>query len=107
LEIEGEIVAYAYVSPWNKRAGYRRSKETSVYVHKDHHGNGIGLQLMQALIDEIRNKPVHVLIAGIALPNEASIRLHEKLGYKKIGQFDQVGMKFEKLIDVGYWQLIL
>lgn len=105
---EGEsVLAYAYASPWNSRTGYRFAKESSVYVHKDHHGKGYGLALMHSLIDEIRKKPIHVLIAGIALPNSASISLHEKLGFRKIGQFDEVGMKFEKFIDVGYWQLIL
>lgn len=107
LEEGDSVLAYAYISPWNARSGYRYAKESSVYVHKDHHGKGYGLALMGSLIDEIRKRPIHVLIAGIALPNSASIALHEKLGFRKIGQFDEVGMKFDEFIDVGYWQLIL
>ncbi len=107
FEVDNQLVGYAYAIPWKARIAYRHSKESTVYIHKEHLGKGYGLKLMQTLIDDLRNKPIHVLIAGIALPNEASIRLHEKLGFKKIGRFEEVGMKFNKMIDVGYWQLTL
>ena len=62
---------------------------------------------MEALIERLRAAGMHALIGGIALPNEASVGLHERLGFKKVAQFEQVGHKFDQWIDVGYWQLIL
>jgi len=62
---------------------------------------------MRVLIDDLADKPIHVLIAGITLPNLASVALHEKLGFTNMGKFNEVGYKFGKYIDVGYWQLIL
>ncbi len=106
--VEGDkLLGYAYAVPWKARSAYRYSKETTVYLHRDCFGQGHGTQLMQSLIEEICKTPIHVLIAGIALPNEGSVALHEKLGFRKIGQFEEVGFKFNKPVDVGYWQLTL
>jgi len=58
-------------------------------------------------MDELRAIDIHAVIGGISLPNPASIALHEKLGFEKIGQFKQVGRKFDQWIDVGYWELIM
>ena len=107
LEVDSEVLAYAYATPWNSREAYRYTKESSVYVHHDHCGLGYGQRVMESLIDEIRKAPIHVLIAAIALPNPVSIGLHEKLAFEKIGKFKEVGLKFSKKIDVGYWQLML
>jgi len=59
------------------------------------------------LIDEILKTPIHVLIAGIAQPNPGSVALHEKMGFKKIGRFQDLGNKFDNFIDIAYWQLTL
>ncbi len=83
LEDAGELLGYAYAIPFKSRPSYRYTRESSVYIHKDHTGQGYGLKLMQSLIDEIRVMPIHVLIAGIALPNEASVKLHESLALKR------------------------
>ena len=107
LESAGQILGYAYVSPWKSRAAYAQAKETSVYIHHDFNGRGFGLALMAKLIDKARSEPIHVLIAGITLPNEASVALHEKLGFSHIGRFSEVGFKFDQYIDVGYWQLLI
>jgi|TARA_B100000315_G_scaffold234410_1_gene248384 phosphinothricin acetyltransferase len=104
---DGKLIGYAYAIDWKARSAYRFSKETTVYLHPKYYGGGRGTRLMQALIDEIRKTPIHVLIAGVALPNEASVALHEKLGFRKMGQFEEVGSKFGDKVDVGYWQLIL
>ena len=101
------IEGYAYATEWKGRRAYRYSRETSIYLAHDLHGQGRGRKLYQALIEQLRQTPIHVLIAGIALPNDASVALHEKVGFKKIGQFEEVGSKFDQFIDVGYWQLIL
>lgn len=107
LERAGQILGYAYAMPWKTRAAYGRTKETSVYVQHEHNGQGIGRALMTALVDKVRGKPIHVLIAGITLPNPASIALHVRLGFVPIGEFAQVGFKFDRYIDVGYWQLLM
>ena len=62
---------------------------------------------VSAALDELRERGVHAAVGGIALPNAASIALHEKLGFKKIGQFVEIGRKLERWVDVGYWELIL
>ena len=67
----------------------------------------MGTKLYRQLIEETRTFGLHSMIAGIALPNAASQRLHEKLGFKKVAHFQEVGWKLERWIDVGYWQLLL
>jgi len=63
--------------------------------------------LYRALLAELAKLPVHTVISGIALPNTGSVALHEKIGFEKVGEFRQVGRKFDTWIDVGYWQLVL
>lgn len=102
-----EVVAYAYACPWKARKAYQHSVESSVYLHPEVQGKGIGSKLYSVLIDKLKAKNIHAVIGGISLPNEASVALHEKFEFKKIGQFAQVGRKFNQWIDVGYWELIL
>ncbi len=106
-EQDGEIIGYAYASEWKSRCAYKYSVETTVYLKNDAKGHGIGSILYGELIRLLREKNLHAAIGGIALPNEASVALHEKFGFEKIGQFKQVGYKFDTWIDVGYWELIL
>ncbi len=105
-ELGGELAGFAYASPWKSRCAYRFSVETTVYLAPDHVGKGIGSALYASLIEKLKPTDTHSLIAGISLPNDASIALHEKLGFDKIGQFKEVGRKFGQWIDVGYWELI-
>jgi phosphinothricin acetyltransferase len=100
------ILGYAYASDWKSRCAYKHSVETTVYLRQEAQGNGIGTILYKELIKLLKDKNLHAAIGGIALPNEASIALHEKLGFEKIGQFREVGYKFNNWIDVGYWELI-
>jgi phosphinothricin acetyltransferase len=101
------VIGYAYASEWKSRTAFRHSAEVSIYLDPAQQGRGIGRKLMSALLEELRAKKLHLLIAGIALPNDSSIALHEKFGFRKIGQFDEVGFKFGRWVDVGYWQLLL
>ncbi|MEQ8953924.1 MAG: N-acetyltransferase family protein, partial [Gammaproteobacteria bacterium] len=101
LEGSGGIEGYAYATEWKGRCAYRFSRETSIYLAHDRHGQGKGRHLYTALIEQLRQTPIHVLIAGIALPNDTSVTLHEKMGFRKIGQFEEVGSKFDRFIDVG------
>jgi phosphinothricin acetyltransferase len=78
-----------------------------VYLHPASVGKGIGSRLYDALLTELRGRQIHTVIGGIALPNKASVALHERFGFEKIAHFKEVGRKFGEWIDVGYWQLIL
>jgi len=106
-EQHGTIVGYAYATAWKARSAYRFSVESTVYLSQSFAGRGIGTQLYQALIADLRGRNVHCIVGGIALPNPASIALHEKLGFSKIGQFKEIGWKFGRWVDVGYWELVL
>lgn len=107
FERDGQVLGYAYATPWRVRSAYRFSVESTVYVARDCVGQGIGRQLYSALIDELRRRQLQVVIGGIALPNEASVALHEQLGFDKVALFKRVGRKFDQWIDVGYWELQL
>ena len=106
-EQDNRVVGYAYASKWKGRCAYRFSAEVTVYVSPDHFGKGIGSKLYGRLLPVLRSSGMHAAMGGIALPNEASIRLHEKMGFVKVAQFKEVGFKFDTWIDVGYWQAIL
>ena len=103
----GSIAGYAYATEWKTRSAYRFSVESTVYVAQSFARRGIGTRLYEALIAQLKERQVHCVIGGIALPNDASVALHEKLGFVKIGQFVEVGFKLGQWIDVGYWALIL
>jgi L-amino acid N-acyltransferase YncA len=106
-ERDGVIQGYAYATPWKTRAAYRHSVESSVYLARHAVGKGLGVQLYAALIAELRQRGLHCVIGGAALPNPASVALHEKLGFHKVAQFPEVGFKFGQWVDVAYWELVL
>lgn len=105
-EEDGEILGYAYSTKYKTRQAYRHSVEVSVYVKNDCKRKKIGKSLYRELLNILSGTDVHAIIAGIALPNEASIKLHEDFGFEKVAHFREVGFKFGKWIDVGYWELI-
>ena len=107
VEEDEKILGYAYATRWKERQAYNFTAECAVYVDENNHKKGIGNSLYSELISVCRNAGLHLLIAGIALPNEASIILHEKLGFAYVGKFPEVGKKFGNWIDVGYWTLKL
>jgi phosphinothricin acetyltransferase len=102
----GEVVGYCYASPWKKREAYRHTVESTVYVSRSAQHKGIGLSLMQALLDALKERSVHAVVACIALPNPQSIGLHEKLGFRQASRFREVGYKQNRWIDVGDWELL-
>lgn len=107
LEQNGEVWGYAYATKWRVRSAYRFSVESTVYVKAGLTTKGLGSQLYQQLLSELKALGLHLVIGGITLPNEKSIALHEKFGFEKCGHFQQVGFKFEQWLDVGYWQKLL
>lgn len=106
-ELDGSIVGYAYASKWKGRCAYRFSAECTVYLDPDCVGRGYGTQLYESLFAALRERGMHAVIGGVALPNPASVALHEKLGMRKVAHFGEVGYKFDRWIDVGYWQATL
>jgi L-amino acid N-acyltransferase YncA len=106
-EEDGRVLGYAYASPWKNRGAYRYAVESTVYLAPDAAGRGIGRRLCRELISALGRRHVHAVMACIALPNPASIGLHEKLGFERVAHFKQIGWKFDRWIDVGYWQLVL
>lgn len=106
-EEDGRILGYAYASSFKSRSAYNNSVECSIYIRADEKGKGIGSTLLSQLINRCRKRGFHTIIGTITLPNESSIALHEKFGFKKAAHFKEVGYKFNTWIDVGSWQLLL
>lgn len=102
-----QVVGYAYASAWKARSAYRHSVEVSVYLQDQAQGKGWGSRLYETLFSALKERQVHVAIGGIALPNPGSVALHEKFGMKQVAHFEQVGFKFGRWLDVGYWQKLL
>lgn len=105
-EREGAIAGYAYANQWKPRSGYRHSVESTVYLDPACGGQGLGSSLYAQLLEHLQQLGVHCAIAGIALPNAASIALHEKFGFRKVAHFRENGIKFGRWIDVAYWQRV-
>ncbi|GHV27165.1 N-acetyltransferase [Spirochaetia bacterium] len=106
-EDEGTVLGYAYVNTWKERVSYRYAVEDSLYVKNGMEGKGIGGKLFVHLLETVKQTDIHAVVAGITLPNDQSIALHEKFGFKKIAQFNEIGFKMNKWLDVGYWEKIL
>lgn len=106
-DLDQRVMGYAYANTWKVRSAFRFTVESSIYLDPQHTGRGLGSMLYSELFRILKERGVHVVIGGIALPNEASVALHEKFGMEKVAHFRQVGYKFGRWIDVGYWQLTL
>lgn len=106
-ERDGRVSGYAYANRWKGRAAYRFTTESTVYLDPDSTGHGLGTALYRDLIDRLRALGLHTVVGGIALPNPASVALHERLGFQKVAHFREQGRKFDQWVDVGYWQLML
>jgi L-amino acid N-acyltransferase YncA len=106
-EVNDLVVGWGSLSPYHARSAYRRTVENSVYVHHQFHRRGIGSLLLNDLINRARTLGHHVIIAGIDADQDASVSLHHRFGFKKVGQLNQVGFKFNRWLDVIYMELIL
>lgn len=103
-EEDSEVLGYASTSAMRNRAAYRWSVETGIYLAPNAQGRGLGRKLLSTHVDLLERQGFVTAIAGIALPNEASVALHEKLGFTLSGIERGVGFKLGQWIDVGRWQ---
>jgi phosphinothricin acetyltransferase len=106
-EEQNSILGYAYASQFKSRCAYSWSVESTVYIRQGFHGKGFGKKLYQNLLERLNGQGAVNVIGGIALPNTASVALHQSLGFKQVAQFKDVGFKLGRWWDVGYWQLQL
>jgi len=106
-EEAGQVVGWAALSPYHARSAYRRTIENSIYVHHNHHRRGIGSLLLQHLILRARHLGHHVIIAGIDAGQTASVALHVKFHFEKVGHMKQLGFKFDRWLDVIYMELLV
>jgi len=106
-EEAGVVLGYAYGSSWRARHAYRFAVETTVYLADGQQGKGAGARLYEALLEELRQRGFHSALGCLGLPNEPSIRLHERLGFRKVGHMAEAGWKFGAWVDVGFWERLL
>lgn len=106
LEYNDVLCGYCYANPWKERSAYRYTVESAIFLKTKYMSRGFGTQLYQALIRQLSSLGVHAVIAGVALPNPASIALHKKLGFVEVAKFKEVGWKFKRWIDLSYWELM-
>lgn len=101
---DGAVVGYACSSRLRPKPAYETSVETSIYVAPDAVGRGLGTRLYEELFKSLNGEDVHRAYAGIALPNQASIALHERFGFKRVAHFTEQGRKFDRYWDVGWYE---
>ncbi|AJR03811.1 GNAT family N-acetyltransferase [Siansivirga zeaxanthinifaciens] len=106
-EEAGEILGYAYANKWREKAAYKYSVESTIYLKPEALGKHLGSLLYSELIQLLKAEKYHAVVGGLTLPNEASVKLHEKFGFEKVAHFKEVGLKFNTWLDVGFWQLTL
>ncbi len=106
-ESDGALTGYAYAAPYHPRAAYAWTCEVSVYVAERGRGRGVGALLLHELLEALRARGFVGVLARIALPNDASVRLFEKAGFRYVGVTEKIGYKLGRWVDVGEWQLQL
>lgn len=104
---DNDVVGYSYSWSYRPRPAYNTTRETSVYLDPSVRGQGISKRLYVALLDTLVATGVHTAVALVALPNDASIRLHESCGFEHVGTMREVGHKFDQWIDVAWYQKLL
>lgn len=100
---DGSVAGYAKASPWKTRQAYRWTVEAGIYIHADHRGRGVGRALYERLFAELGALGYRTVLAGITLPNDASVRLHEAMGMTRCAVMPRCGFKHGRWLDVGYW----
>ena len=104
---DGAVVGYATTSRWRPKAAYDQTVESSVYCRLDAVGKRVGTLLYKALFDALATQNVHRVVAGATMPNDASVALHLKFGFRQVGVFSSVGFKFDRYWDVAWYEKAL
>ncbi|HEX3932024.1 MAG TPA: GNAT family N-acetyltransferase [Nocardioides sp.] len=104
---DGDVVGFAYSSAYRPRPAYRFTRESTVYLAERARGRGLGRVLYDELLDRVRADGIHVVLAVVALPNPASVALHEACGFEHAGTLREAGRKFDRWIDTAFYQLLL
>lgn len=107
FDVDGKVVAWASLTQWHPRPAYSGTAEISVYIDHRWHRRGIGRLLVNDLIERAKAMGFHVLIGGVCTEQAASIQLHRSLGFVEVARFTEVGRKFDRWLDVAYFQLML
>ena len=107
VDAAGTVVGWSALNRYHDRMGYRFTTENSVYIAEAARGQGVGGLLLAPLISSAKELGLHAIIAAIDAQNEASVRLHAKFGFEKVGLFRQVGYKFDRWLDVVYMERIV
>lgn len=107
FEENDEILGYAYGSKFRPKPAYNKTVESTVYVKNGVHGKQIGTKLYTELLRLLKQENYHIVLGVLTLPNDASVKLHEKFGFTQVADLKQVGFKFGEWQDVGFWQLNL
>jgi phosphinothricin acetyltransferase len=100
----GQAIGYASSSRFRSKAAYDTTVESSVYCRADIVGRGIGTALYRALFDLLKDEDINRIVAGVTLPNPASIALHERCGFRQVGALSSVGRKFDRYWDVAWFE---
>ena len=106
-ELDNQFAGYAKATTWRERTAYDNTAEVAVYVSRDHHRRGVARALYTELLNQLRHRGFHTAIAGLTLPNDPSIKLHESMGFEYVATYKQVGRKFDQWHDVAFYQLML
>lgn len=102
-----DVVGFAYSWPYRPRPAYARTRETSIYLDRSVQRQGVGRQLYPALLDTMARSGVHTAVAGVAVPNPGSVRLHLRVGFEHVGTMREVGYKFDRWIDIEWYQRLV
>jgi phosphinothricin acetyltransferase len=104
---DGTVVGFAYACPHRERPAYRWAADVSAYVDQEQRRRGIGRRLYSALLPLLERQGIYIACAGVTLPNDASVGLHESFGFRPVGVYRRIGFKAGAWWDVGWWQLTL
>ncbi|WP_445955144.1 GNAT family N-acetyltransferase [Yeosuana sp.] len=104
-EEHNEILGYAYGSRFRPKPAYNHTVESTIYIKQGQHGKQIGTELYKELLQLLKQDNFHMVLGVLTLPNEASVKLHEKFGFKQVAYLKEAGFKFENWQDVGFYQL--
>ena len=107
VDADGTLLGFASYGPFRAFPAYKYSVEHSIYVHREHRGQGLGRALLERLVEAARAQDLHMLVGVIDMANSGSIALHEQLGFRHAGTLQQAGFKFGRWLDVAFYQLIL